>query len=111
MKKVEQLTQSEFEDSVSVDSSGVTVSSLNQLSHSPSSVLMKGLDSIKLIPIYKLRKKADRSINHDFSSTYTSREYEPKMNYRYFMPGIDVLRGYNLVNVAHYQHGRTQLSV
>lgn len=109
-KKVEQLTYDEY-DSSKIDSSGLNKNStFLQIAHSPNSVMLTGMDNIKLIPIYKIKKDADKNINYVQESSYQQQMEDEKMNFRYFMPGMDLLSGYNLINIAHYNLQTEQIS-
>jgi hypothetical protein len=73
--------------------------SMNQVSSFPNKVILTGLNEHRLISIYKSKKE-----NTEYSSKlrYNSNEEEEDEIYTHFMPGIDILYGYNLLNIAHY---------
>ncbi|NMH27839.1 hypothetical protein [Flavobacterium silvaticum] len=111
-KKAEQLTYDEFDSNAKTDSTGLSRdSTFSQIANSPNSVVQTGMDSIKLIPVYKLKKTADRNIDYGTTTSYlypTSDDED--VAFRYFMPGMDLLPGYNLINVAHYDLPTQKLS-
>jgi hypothetical protein len=108
-EKKEQLSAVEsFEQSDDSSSYQVPLrnhSTFNQLNTTPNSVLLTGIDEIRLIPIYKLRQETDRNINFN-NSSYSGDENI----YTYFMPGIDIINGYNLVNMGYYDLKTEKLS-
>lgn len=114
--KEEQLTLEEVEAQNQFDSVGVSIKgnlSFNQLSTSPNSVILTGLDRFRLVTIYKVRPKNDRNIQHYEASSYvetTNDEYVNDNDFHYFMPGFDIISGYNLVNVGHYDLESEKLS-
>lgn len=109
-KKIEQLTYDEYESS-KIDSSGLNeTATFLQIPNSPNSVMLTGIDNIKLIPIYKIKKTTDKSINYVQESSYREQYENEKLNFRYYMPGMDLIPGYNLINVAHYNIENGQLS-
>jgi hypothetical protein len=109
-KKIEQLTYNEYESN-KVDSSGLNEKyTFQQIPNSPSSVMLTGIDEIKLIPIYKIKKDTDKSISYIQESSYREQYENERLNFRYFMPGMDLISGYNLINVAHYNLATGQLS-
>ena len=92
----------------SIDSSEPTDSVLNsvtgnvtmkQIATFPNKVILTGLDDQRLASIYKSKSTSDNSSNS--SLEYYSEESEDEANL-HFMPGIDILFGYNLLNIAHY---------
>jgi hypothetical protein len=67
----------------------------------PSAVITTGLPDQRLVTIY--RKEADAKRN--FIETYSSRSYYNDYGSEFeqhFMPGIDLIHGYNLINIAHH---------
>lgn len=118
-KKPEQLTASEFsnpEDSLKYALRENT--SFSQINSSVNSVVLTGLDSIRLVNIYKLRPETDRNINREEGTTYYPKSVDENGNFiknaeddfAYFMPGMDVISGYNLINVGHYDLASAKLS-
>ena len=110
-KKSEQLTINEIEDDNRFDSlkTGLEINkSFNQFNSTTNKVLLTGLNNIRLINIYKIKPNQNKYLDHYEGTTYD--EYSPKGQFRYFMPGIDVIRGYNLINIAHYNLEKDKLS-
>jgi hypothetical protein len=76
--------------------------SLNQLTTKPFVVLQTGLLNHRLIPIYRVNNETtgkNKNLNPSFFDDcygYTSEEEE------HYMPGIDILFGYDLLNISHY---------
>jgi hypothetical protein len=91
----------QFGDSLVHSISGNT--SFNQLFSSPNTVLLTGSDRFRLLTIYKVNPKSDRNIQFYESSSYNSyQDIDEDDDFRYFMPGMDIINGYNLVNVGLY---------
>ncbi|MGX7668604.1 hypothetical protein [Flavobacterium pedocola] len=102
-KKPEQLTYDEFDSSTAIDTSGLHGNStFSQINNSTTSVLPTGIDKVKLIPVYKIRRESDKNINYDQESSYLMEPEVDGVDFHYFMPGMDLLSGYNLINIAHY---------
>lgn len=105
--KDEQITLEANTDSAGSDSMFNSVKgdlTFKQISSYPHSVILTGMPDHRLVSIYK---SFDRSKKKDteISSRYYSSDYYSKGSSEYeehFMPGIDVLYGYNLLNIAHY---------
>lgn len=69
---------------------------LSQLKTYPQKVILNGMPQHRLVSIYKyVAKKSERG----YSYYYTDSEGD--VGY-HFMPGIDLLYGYNLLNLFHY---------
>lgn len=79
--------------------------SLAQIATDPHTVVLTGLAHHRLITVYKskVEPKTTESATDVYSvygrSSYESYESEHE---EHFMPGIDLIHGYNLLNVAHY---------
>jgi hypothetical protein len=73
--------------------------SMKQISSFPSKVILTGLPGYRLVSIYKTKK--DEEINRASDSYGYDNEGDDETN-SHFMPGIDILFGYNLLNIAHY---------
>lgn len=79
--------------------------SFKQIPTHPQNVVLTGMARHRLVTVYKTRME-----NHvtepatDMYSVYGRTSYEEYESEReeHFMPGIDLIRGYNLLNVAHY---------
>jgi len=87
---------------------------LNQLITRPGDILMTGIDKHRLVPVYKLnytKKYNQPYIGYTrFYRTYLERYYndgyyEERRSVSYFehyMPGIEAVTGYNMLNISHY---------
>ncbi len=114
-QKEEQLTanttnQAQLPDSLlNSDSTNVELSKVATM---PNSVILTGLAAHRLITIYKANSNNTSNNQNRFSSLKYSADadvssYDAATPY---LPGIDVLYGYNLLNVAHYDLGTQQLN-
>lgn len=77
----------------------------NQIATRPNYVLLTGLPDHRLVTVYKYKEKQNYAANTYSSSSYSDYNYDSEdweERPRNFMPGIEVLYGYNLLNVAHY---------
>ncbi len=75
----------------------------NQIATTPNSVILTGLPEHRLVSVYKTigegNSKGKNSAYSRSSMVYDGNENE---KVEHFMPGIDILYGYNLLNLAHY---------
>lgn len=88
-------------------------SGFSQLSVTPNLVILTGIENVRLFSVYKLSEGQDRNIFFDEGTSYHDEEEfiaERDGNFQYFMPGIDIIHGYNLVNIGHYQLDKDSLS-
>jgi len=102
-EKEEQLTFSEYQQTDTPKGLSSTI----PFTTSSNSVLLTGIDHIRLIPIYKIDPKVNRDLQYEYSTTYYNSRYygyesDSDENFKYFMPGIDIIYGYNMVNMGHY---------
>lgn len=74
---------------------------MKQISTYPNDVILTGLNNHRLVSIYKSRKKSNSRHTILSDVSYDSEETGEE-TYEHFMPGIDILFGYNLLNIAHY---------
>lgn len=105
----EQLTFSEYQQSKKPSGLATDVS----FPSTSGTVLLTGMDDVRLIPVYKVDPKSNRDMQNEYSTTYYDRYYynaEDEDNYKYFMPGIDIIYGYNMVNMGHYDLTNEKLS-
>jgi hypothetical protein len=112
-KKVKEQSISLSETTASFDTlSGINSSNnFSQLNTSPSDLILTGIDKIRLLPIYKIPSSQDKNILYDQGTTYDSeKELLREDDYRYYMPGIDIIKGYNLVNIGHYNSDKGLLT-
>ncbi|AYB30091.1 hypothetical protein [Chryseolinea soli] len=74
-----------------------------QIATTPQEVLLTGLDQHRLVTIYKERRAvAAKGYNSD-DYLYGKRSYDYESDREeHYMPGLDLLYGYNLLNIAHY---------
>ena len=74
----------------------------------PNEVLLTGLDEHRLVTVYKDRRaaaKKNHSGDDDDYASYGKRSYDYDYGSdreEHYMPGLDLLYGYNLLNIAHY---------
>ena len=85
--------------------------SLNKIATTPNSVLLTGLADHRLVTVYKSRSepKPNGSSFRFLKKTY---EYDGREigKVEHYMPGFDILYGYNLLNIAHYDLKSEKLS-
>jgi hypothetical protein len=73
-----------------------------QLPTTPQEVLLTGLDDHRLVTIYKGRHvSTTKTYTTDYTYSRRSYDYESDRE-EHYMPGLDLLYGYNLLNIAHY---------
>lgn len=105
----EQLTFSEFQQT----GKPTGLSMVTPFPSSSATVLLTGMDDIRLIPIYKIDPKANRDLQYEYESTYYGGYYRDSDRddfFHYFMPGIDIIYGYNMINMGHYDQANEKLS-
>jgi len=76
-------------------------SNMKQVPTFPSQVILTGLTNHRLLGIYKLRQRTKTKDNIVTKLFYES-DGGGVDTYEHYMPGIDILYGYNLFNLAHY---------
>ena len=102
LAKDEQLSVNPDDETAMLDSAGNELTNtmiMNDTATYPSSVVLTGLPQHRLVSIYKKMKVKNSRSGSFYSSGETGYSEE---NNEHFMPGIDVLYGFNLVNIAHY---------
>lgn len=112
----EQLTVSRAGSDETNDSTANSIGdniSIDQLSTTPNSVILTGLADHRLLSIYKAKTDVKKNVNPDeqsreFYYSYDGNEYDGQ---EHFMPGIDILYGYNLLNIAHYDMKTSKTNV
>ena len=73
---------------------------MKQIASFPSRVILTGMDDHRLVTVYKSKQEP---INSSSGARYSYDTHENMDEYnQHFMPGIDILFGYNLLNIAHY---------
>ncbi len=111
-KKNEELRVADmhaFGDSLTHSIAGNTT--FKQLASSPNSVIPTGSDEYRLLTVYKVNPQGDRNIQFYEGSSYRSySRLEEDDDFRYFMPGMDIIAGYNLINIGHYNVDKDTLT-
>lgn len=74
----------------------------NQVATTPHTVILTGLADHRLVTVYKSAPAQEGAGNEKFSSRSVIYSSDGSEEVTHFMPGIDILYGYNLLNVAHY---------
>lgn len=105
-QKEEQIRINASESSTDTDSLLNSIQgnvSLNKIATKPNSVILTGLPDHRLVTVYKSREEniAARG-NSSYSKYYNDYGGSESEGEEHFMPGIDILYGYNLLNIAHY---------
>ncbi len=93
------------DDDESADSTINQVSSsenMKQVASYPNEVLLTGLKSHRIISIYKAQVAKENTAQGLLRKFRYSGSKEAYETYTHYMPGIDVLFGYKLLNLAHY---------
>src|SRR5688572_13182458 len=84
---------------------GISKDSLT-LATRPNSVLITGFPQYRLATIYKVNYRDDSTSfigSNDYYSSYGGHSENNGNQWNYnFMPGLEALYGYNLVNISHY---------
>jgi hypothetical protein len=75
---------------------------LNQIQTTPNSVLLTGMAQHRLVTVYKSTVRTTNSGSYDrmYGNYYESGGESEREEH--FMPGLDLIYGYNLLNIAHY---------
>jgi len=77
--------------------------SLAQIATSPHTVVLTGIPKHRLITIYKTRTEHSKPEPAFSSNKSYDEPIDPEDNQTgHFVPGIDLIYGYNLVNIAHF---------
>lgn len=103
--KKEQISVAREDDTDATDTvllNSVQGSQTNQIDTKPSRMVLTGMPEHCLIPVYK--KSVGTNTTDPYSGYRSSYYYDASggENSPLFMPGIDLLQGYNLLNIAHY---------
>lgn len=103
--KEEQITAPDSEESGSDSSSTINSvqgnMAIGQIASAPNAVILTGMSEHRLVTVYKDKPAGQASNDRKwfykgaYDDDVTSAE-------EHFMPGIDILYGYNLLNIAHY---------
>lgn len=79
---------------------------MSQIPTMPSNVILTGLSNHRLVSIYKQHQPTSNTniVDDVRNKVSSSWEYAGSDNdaYAHFMPGIDILYGYKLLNISHY---------
>jgi hypothetical protein len=76
--------------------------SLSELDGYPHNVVLTGLPQHRLVTVYKEKKEIPRNDEYYSSLSHSYDDEFEDDRFTHFMPGIDLLYGYNLLNIAHY---------
>jgi hypothetical protein len=86
--------------------------SFSQLATYPNKVILTGLPDQRLITIYKKIKKGDKGLMEEYGSRSGYYDDDYYRDYeQHYMPGIDLVFGYNLVNIGHYNFTTEKLNL
>lgn len=96
-----------IEDETPNDSASNSISgnvAMSQIPTFPNNIILTGLVNHRLVSIYKQRQQGNTTIVDDIRQKVSYSEYEGSDNveYTHYMPGIDILSGYKLLNISHY---------
>lgn len=75
---------------------------MKQISTFPNKVILTGLNDHRLVSVYKSKAIKSKTENAIISSYSYDNDESGDESSEHFMPGIDILFGYNLLNIAHY---------
>ncbi len=77
---------------------------MSQIATVPNNIILTGLINHRLVSIYKQHQQGNTTIVDDIRQKVSYSEYEgsDNMEYTHYMPGIDILSGYKLLNISHY---------
>jgi hypothetical protein len=76
---------------------------LNQLISAPNRVVLTGMPQHRLVTVYKqLAKKEENGLKRFNSYSDYDYGYSGSERVEHFMPGLDIVYGYNLISLAHY---------
>lgn len=75
---------------------------MKQIATFPNKVILTGLADHRLVSIYKSNQVMNSADNQHSSNYYDDGDESGDESTEHFMPGIDILFGYNLLNIAHY---------
>ena len=98
---IHQTNENDMEAGISEDSLS------SRLKIRPSNVLLTGIPEYRLVTVYKVNysKKKKRSFigSNNYHSTYGGLSLEPgNAWHHHYMPGLEAVYGYNMLNIAHY---------
>ena len=76
--------------------------SMTQIESYPHKVVLTGLRNHRLVSIYKSKLVINTTQDTKFFSYSSNDNDESSSEFEHFMPGIDILYGFNLLNIGHY---------
>lgn len=103
--KLEEIHLSSREETPNPDTiNSIQGNALKEISTVPHSIVLTGMADHRLVTVYKQKNGVPASSEIDnFYSYENSRDDEEIQDQNYhFMPGLDLLNGFNLYNIAHY---------
>jgi hypothetical protein len=77
-------------------------STMKQVATFPNNVILTGLSNHRLVSIYQSKVPRKESQLKRISKFSSYGEYGGDESVEHYMPGLDILYGYNLWNIAHY---------
>lgn len=102
----EEQIRTDIEKAISVNDTSNSINGdliFDQLTTNPKSVVITGLAEHRLITIYRVQKETEKTVIDRFRySSGSENEGREEVYYDRFMPGIDILYGYRLFNIGHY---------
>lgn len=85
--------------------------SLSQIASKPHTVVLTGLVEHRLVTVYRNQFVPKSEYDYSFSKRGYDDTYSyPRAYEEHFMPGIDLIYGYNLLNIAHYDFKTEKLN-
>jgi len=81
---------------------------MSQMATTPSFILLTGLAQHRLVAIYKEVPPKSKERLKEYGSYYEEESGTDRVEH--YMPGLDLLFGYNLLNVAHYDLKQEKLN-
>jgi len=109
----EQITIDNSPTADNEDSLGISVNgndSMKQIASYPRNVILTGLNNHRLVSIYKLKQTKNTTHDLKILRSYDYEDDDNRSEYEHFMPGIDILYGFNLLNIAHYDLSKEKLN-
>ena len=76
--------------------------SFSQIATQPNALVLTGLADFRLVSIYKNRSKETGETSSQTSRNWYADDEDQNEKKQHFMPGLDILYGYYLLNIGHY---------
>jgi len=76
--------------------------SLQEISSTPNRIVLTGHPEHRLVTVYKSTPQGAPASGYSYSRSSYYYDDGPSEREEHFMPGIDLIYGYNLLNIAHY---------